>query len=477
MPLTRRNILVIALALWAVLCYFICSWFTPFVGDDLLMWHNGSRDAMSALGVLKHAACYWLDATGRLGDMFNPLVYNHIPFWMLCLINGVMTGAFLLLFALWAGRTTLARVTAFCAAVILLPWCSLWMEFATAINYVWASAIILAALFVILNPKTSNLKPITAALLAAIAGAMHEASGVALSAGLFVAVIVPGLRAKLSRRQMLMTGAFVAGALFAALSPGIWGRVGAPLSSGFATPSIAWRLVAWNWPTMLLIVLTAALARKTRILHNLPFVVFATAAVASLVFSMPAGVGLRVTWFGQTFALIALWQLLGQVLAAPSRKCTAALVAITALTAAAQLAATALWQYRLGTQTRQAVEQYRASETGTVTIDYTPDSQVPWYVLRKVHGVPDADDSHYLNTLNTVYSHGTKRALFVRPSNPIRNHLPHNAQTLHRHNPEFGIPPLTIFIENNQMHIATPLVINNDTLWSIDTFDNDPGYD
>lgn len=479
MLLRHKNTIIIALALWVALCYFICSLYTPFVGDDLLMWYYGDYDMHKVCGLLRHAARYWLYGTGRLGDIFNPLVYNLIPHWLLYTINGIMHGALLLLIALWSSRNTAGRTLAMAVAIVALPWCSLWMEFATAINYVWAGAIVLSALWLIIyaRPMQSRVATIAALLYAAMGGGMHEASGLPISAGLLVWLYFGIRQGSISKTTRNLAIAFMVGTLFVTASPGIWGRLGAPLSTGFVTPGIAHRIFVWNWPTMLLIAVCALRHKRVFSLIDSPFVIFAIAAVASLVFSTPSGVGLRVTWFGQLFAMIAIFMIMADKMPRPASATSRVITIIASIVIVSQTAVTAYWQKRLGSETRHVVEQYRASANGQVIADFTDDADLPWYVLRKVHGVPDADDSHYLNTLNTAYSGDTKPTVIIRASAPVSNSLPAGARTVWRHDPRLQIPPLTVIDTPEGMLIATPFTIAGDTLWSITPFDNDPGTD
>lgn len=107
--------------------------------------------------------------------------------------------------------------------VVGMPWYDSMCLFIGQTNYVWAGAFVIMALLLLMRRRPVRLR-IPAAIFCAMAGAFHEAAGLPVAVGLVVYNV-------LNRRRptdRLLTAFFIAGALFATLSPGIISRAGNP---------------------------------------------------------------------------------------------------------------------------------------------------------------------------------------------------------------------------------------------------------
>lgn len=85
------------------------------------------------------------------------------------------------------------------------------------------------------------------------------------------------------------------------------------------------------------------------------------------------------------------------------RIATSVIASILAIAVVLHLTLLAVWQEKLGIETRKAISLMQKSDDGLIFMDFTPDIAQPWYLLRKPHGVPDADDTYYRARVSKYY--------------------------------------------------------------------------
>lgn len=406
-PCHRKYALPLLLAILAAAAFGIAFRGLPLVGDDLhyhsafLYWDTLWRQWVTRMHL------HWLENNSRLGDMLNPLVLNLAPGWLRAAAAGVGAGGFFfgaMACARWRSPALLFTLMVFC-----LPWASLWMEHVCMINYVMSSALAFGCLWLLLECKTGKVR--TVMLWAGlpfffIAGGMHEALGLPLALSLVVYALVEGQRRKRTEAEVWAVVAMIAGGLFSISSPGNFTRASAANSGG---ENVILLLFGSAFFVLILAAACVYLAIKRRremleLVHS-DWLVFALMALFPTAFLLVSGFGGRPGWFAQVFALVALMRLPWGINAG-GRRVLAVTGAAGAVAAIAHLCMLALWQQRLSAEMRRMVELYQevASTDGIVFFNYTHDSDLPPYLLHRVRGVPDNDDSNYLISL--AYSYG-----------------------------------------------------------------------
>lgn len=389
--------------------YALMSFYMPLTGDDLsfaAIYHNLEATWKGIPIVLRR---HWLEMNNRMGDMLTVILFGtaSLPVW--ALLNGAgSAGFFIAAMKAWSGKgQTALRMIFISLLSFTLPWATLWMEFCTQVNCVWAAACGITAVIIAFygNPRASAAWRWLMLPFCLIAGWMHEAQGVPLACGVIFYLLLSPFRKEASTVRILSAIAIITGGLMHLLSPVIYARSAQPLIEPW------WRIIALSafW-VIVLIILTVWTAWKRKDvftgLIRSPWSIFFASALAGVPVMLAAGFSGRPGWFAEVNALIAIflmadrlgWRLHGKF---------STLVSVTLfLCLAFHYVEVARWQRQLGLETRQFISRLHASPDGVIYLDYTPDSDLPWWLLRKVHGVPDADDDGYLMASAKAYSGG-----------------------------------------------------------------------
>lgn len=410
----------------AIYCFLAFN--IPLLGDDLGFFSRYAEENDCRYALPRFMYRQWLWNNGRFADMLSPLWLNILPLWLTAVITGFAISAFYY-FTIRLAEPRHKLNSAYKILIIFIisftfRWDAIWMEFMTIFGYVYSSAFALAALWLLLSRRRScsQLQPLSAlrsSLLAwvsipfcFIAPAMHEALGFPLAAGLIIYFLTSKSWKELEIARKLMAMAIILGGLFPLTSAPSWSRVG-----GMLQPEPIWEmlLTSTGWLCILLIVVTVISFRNLHRLLSLirtPWIVFTAASLLSCGFMIVSGFGGRTGWFCQLFALIALFQILPQ----PKRVgiVTTIIGWLMAVAIVFHFCSVAVWQYRLAEESRQVIAEYKASSDGIVYFDYINEPELPWYLLRKTHGVPDDDDSYYRYRMGLHYGHG--RPLIILPT-------------------------------------------------------------
>lgn len=154
------------------------------------------------------------------------------------------------------------------------------------------------------------------------------------------------------------------------------------------------------------------------------WIFFATASIISLAFMYLSRFGGRTGWFAQMYALIALFILLSKSDLKINRKATVIMSIVIGIVLMFHLSAMAVYQFRLNMETGEVISLYKNAEDGIVFYDYTQDTELPWYLMHKNHGVPDDDDTYYRYRMKIHYSNGKQLAILPTAFYPIPDSIP-----------------------------------------------------
>lgn len=405
----------------------------PMLGDDIV-FHDGYLQQKGGwLKFLKYCHSLWSWNNGRLADMLAGFGLAILPVWCNALISGASTA--LMMWMIPRSADSLAQrplgLTAWMVTLSLaaftLRWDTLWMEYITQYNYVYSAAWVLGVLWLLLYSGLTSSERWGWVMwpLGFVAGAMHEGAGLPVAAGLVIWIAFSG---EWKRRSPIWRGGAVclgAGALASFLSPGNFGRPGTLLQ-----PDPLWEMTLLSGCYVLLLAMTLiwiGLRRGGRQLLRLlksPLTVYAVAGISSSMLMYVSGYGGRPGWFGQIFSLVALVALWSDawVCTAPGPGWRIARIILDTglfLLLGIHYTAVGIYQQRLARETREVISLYRSSPDGIINYDYTPDTQLPqWLLLRKTHGVPDEDDTHYRTWFSRHYGHGHPLAILPRSFSP-----------------------------------------------------------
>lgn len=404
------------LLLWIVLTYTIVIFFMPPVGDDLGFIYSFEEQNDCWYALLRYCYRHWIWNNGRTADMLSPLPLCLMPVWLRAILNGIMT-SLLPVSILWLGgirSLTSAKGSPISVFVIFLciftfRWDAIWMEFLPMINYVWGASAGISTICLLLQQKYKFPKYsiIITAPLCFIAMGCHEAFGAAASCGLILFLIFSAWWKENDICKKIVMISAIAGGFFPLSSTAAYGRIGMMLQ-----PEPWWEIIFTSgiYP-LVMIILTVGLliCKRTRFKELLqsPWIIFSTAAVISSVMMLMSQFGGRTGWFANIFGLIAIIQLFNwKKIEMPSKTFSAILKSLMSVAIVLHLCLVCYWQIILSTETREVINQYKESTDGNVFYDYTADNDLPWIIMRKVHGVPDADDTYYRYRIEKHYGNG-----------------------------------------------------------------------
>jgi len=404
-------------------CYLVISSSLSLLGDDLSFFKRTEPYAGSDFYLFyKHIAGMWFWSNGRLQNIITPALFQYVPPVVLWIVNASAVVLLFFMVEKWCSlRSAASQLAIVCVLAFGLPWWDMFLLFDVNIGYTGGMGLALLALWFFFRkrplPQSFCVKS-ALFLLGIVASGMHEALGLPLCLSLSAYLYFSSGFARIDPARKWMLTGIVIGTLYCALAPGIWMRMGSdwvddgpwwkllPVSSYFVIVLIPAVVAVWFW-------------RRDVILRLLrtPWSVFAMMSLMSLPIVAAGGIIGRSGFFGQVSAIIALVLLLKE--SAPdfklSRKCTAIVASLLAFVLLVHYLEFTRYQLRMNREVRAAVSGYLASPTGAVYMDYTNEPDLPWYVLRKTRGVPDADD-FYLCTSLTKWIGTPERPFTVLPS-------------------------------------------------------------
>lgn len=408
MPRLHRGIagpvLVLAVALLTALLYA----FMPYSGDDYAYfthWDTTSPLA-SLLGFPREVARHWYHVNGRLANFIAPPLLAAVPRWLLASACGVAMWLMLCMSLKWSGvwRRHHVLATLLIAVVVLaFPWWDSMQLFDCQFNYVWTSALVLSALWLITasTRDTAPVKPwktFGTAIVAIAGGMMHESASLPLLVGL-AAWRALDIRRPLPRRTRTLLLCFLFGTVVAATSPGIWHRAAAVSEPNDTLLWLFLKSDAIVGVFYAALLASAAFPRGRRLLRSMfasPVLILAVATLPALAISLRSGIVGRSGWFASLYAIIALTDLLRRldlrIRPALSRAAAAAL----ALLVVAHYAGCIVWQHRRYADFRRFEKAYAESSDGVVALDHIRDTQLPTWTLNRTRGIPDPDDVYQL---------------------------------------------------------------------------------
>lgn len=409
MPRIHRGIAGPALALAVALLTALLYAFMPYSGDDyayLTHW-DASSPLASILRFPREVAHHWYHVNGRLANFIAPPLLAAVPRWLLASACGAAMWLMLYMSLKWSGtwRRHAFPATLLIAVVALaFPWWDSMQLFDCQFNYVWTSALVLSALWLITasagdTAPGSPWKTTGSALVAIAGGMMHESASLPLLVGLAAWWALDMRRRPLPRRTRTLLLCFIFGTVVAATSPGIWHRAAADSEPNdillwlFLKSDV---IVGVLYAVMAAALLTPRGRGAVRAMLASPVLILVVATLPALVISLRSGIVGRSGWFASLYALIALTDLLRRldirVRPALSRAAAVAL----ALPVVAHYAGCVVWQHRRYADFLRFEKAYENSSDGVVALDHIRDTQLPRWTLNRTRGIPDPDDVYQL---------------------------------------------------------------------------------
>lgn len=361
------------------------------------------------------------DHYGRLIDLtIAPFVLQLSPLHKIsyCLLNGIFFSLFFWLLTRLSSfrqNNVAGRMILLSIAVFALGWEFIWNEVLLFVNYVWAAAIILGAIYLACYAHIKTWIGWCLIPLCLFAGASHDATSVMMIAAVPMLFIFSPAARHYKPVQIAMLVAIWLGSVYTLSCPSYYYE-----TNRLRMFSIFELLFVSAWPQILLLVTIVMMGIwRRRLLNTLidtPWTMFMVGAVMSIPLLIFSGYPGRPAWFGQIFALVALTQISAYADIQLSKFWLKTISILLFGVILCHYAVTLYWQYRLNMETRQLITQFETAPHGTVYLDYTTYDEVPWYVMNHVKGVPDADGVYSRRKFGYAYRYGDALPLSIAPT-------------------------------------------------------------
>lgn len=384
-------------------------------GDDwAYMCVFGRADGFAAEGTqllrdtILYPAIHWMRANGRCANYLAPFLLGFLPLWAVHLVLACGAMALSVLATRLAGawhqrQRASAGALASLGVMFLLPWGDEMFTVDVALNYMFASAMILGFVWAATSSRHFNGAALCA--LGFMAGMMHEAGGAPVVIAATTYFLVHRARWKsLPRSKKAAWLCFGAGALAVTSSPGIWMRAIATAAGGRHWHM--WESLLYSAPLAIVLIAVLGVIFISRCLKpwlkaamSGPTWLFAVAAIAAVPFVAVADYVGRVGWFAQLYAMIALLRLLPAHKSNKDESITgnaACIAAALLITAHSLLTIPVL--AREGRLTRDIDRQARTAAHDRPAIVYVDFPQVtaqPWYTWGKLRSIESHSKWHF----------------------------------------------------------------------------------
>ncbi len=394
----RQNRHIALLTLCVGLYYGVFAYFTPVMGDSLLFLNEIRQYSGSAGGFDFEG---WWRFMEYMRQTDNCRLDNAVCAAVIAIDNRIITAvtcaltAMLLSLGAWLLFRRNLRATALFLAVVvfLFPWREATMAFCNYMNTMLPAALTLVFISVFLN---SRRRILLTAVIALLAGAVHEGYGAATLGG--IALYAIARKGRFEGRQWILIAAYALGWAFTVTAPGIWLRSLEQAGNGSVTLK---GLITVTMPIILTVV--AAIVRFgqfRKALRSEIGIISAGAFCVGAVLAVKAGFdNPRAMWLPALFSTILLTLTVATALRRLSHGALTVASGLTALFCVSQVTLQRKYYAR-----EEVIGQMMSeSAHGTVFMDY--DVVIPRYALIQ----PVANlwfDRLHLSVTNTGRSHG-----------------------------------------------------------------------
>lgn len=478
------------------IAYVIMGFHNPFLGDDLGFYYSFAAQDDCWYALPRSMYRHWIWNNARMADMLTPIGVYVMSVGLRAISNGIIISLlFYLISKLSLGKLSknpMLAIIIIALSAFTFRWDAIWMEFCATYNYAWGAAFALLALFLILKKsgKPGKWYWWLCIPFCFIAGAMHEAEGFPLAVGmiLYCCLNKPAFTSQDLCGKLLIL-AFILGGFFTLSSPASYSRVGSmlqPESPISMLLSSAFFVLILTGCILYMIFANRILLKK---LCKSPWILFASAAYISTAFMLLSQYGGRTGWYAQIFALIALSQFLLQLNPGIhlSNTLQNLIIIFLSIIIIFHYSTLVYWQCRLGDEAKEAINLYKKAPDGIVYMDYTNEPDLPWFLLRKTHGVPDEDDTYYRYRISKHYGHGYPFTILPSAARNLEwNNLnapckignriisPSPIGNAHIDKIVDIFPRRMIYLDNTE-YIETQFYINDNLYYLYSPVDRDPG--
>lgn len=358
--------------------------------EDSYRVYNGGNEDFSLQALWRFITEMRLVDNGRFANIVSLCMGLFVPRWLVALISGCMVAATFQLMAVFAGVRRQARpvwmLVLTVASVAMLPWRNDIIIIDYALNYVYASAVTMAALAVFKRAAVHGLRGwwlVGAIVMVFVAGAWHEGFSVPVLCGLGVYALVR--RFRLPAVFYILTLVYAAGIALLITAPAFWMRAAGEVSlPGLIASPLTYAFWVRGLCLLVVILLAIMLIRPLRrrlsgFAGAFNFVVPAVAVLGAFFILLSLRVfGERATWPCNFFAMVAIACLMNRCLGEGGVVARRVSTWVAALALTFIMACAIYWQRLLYIEHVHIEQLMKASPTGTAFYDPLDDQHVGW---------------------------------------------------------------------------------------------------
>lgn len=402
-----------AIVLAIAALYSILTWITPLYLDDWSYLSNWRDDVgntgFSLQGLLRYYEYVRGYDNGRIALMLCPLPTAISPFRELFpVINGALVAYIIVMSARFAGMASSGAETAasgtgsrdngifrlaltWGCVIVFLPWSDTIFVAAYSLNYIWASAITLAFLYLLYKGERTGWTPLRGAVcifLAILTGGWHESIALAALCGLGLLVLIRKFR--FSPMFFIAAGVCLASTVAFMFSPGMLSRIGNNVGHVSHTLPLKFYLGALVPAAIMILLLFFQSGRRIVIetIRTDIITVCIGAIIAGYVIGLASVNTPRSFFFpnlaGAVLTVALIIRMLREIPSRPGPYRLAAGGYILAVACIFQTIAVIYWQERYTEDWRNVITRLEASPSGTVFYDSPNPTSPPFYTL----GIP-----------------------------------------------------------------------------------------
>lgn len=380
--------------------FFLFLW-SPYQGDDL-----GYRSVLEGANPFTQwggtyfnwLSFHWHYGNGRMADKLMPVLFL-LPKWIVALICASFTGLMYFLSIKSASIKSVGWGMVVIGLIYFaLPWWDSFFLFACQTNYVWTSALILAAYYFAFSRGDF---PWWLGAAACLVGCMmHEGATIPFLIGV-ISYFLLNLRAP-SLKQWLAIFCVILGTLFV-LSPGARMRIE---NVGTGDDSLFWLLIksvpiAILLSLYLIVCLISPKWRKVFLkLMKSPVLILAAASFAGIFICAYSGIVGRSGWFAELWAIIVFAWIFRETALKWADALAVGIFDCILLSVVLCVA----WQCEARREYSNFLERYLLADDGIVYMEFTKDSRQPTLITHnRVRGIPDTDDWYLKERMSHFY--------------------------------------------------------------------------
>lgn len=376
--------------------FLLLALWTPLMQDDLVFMAQSADFGGAAPGEAPgfswsawagHCRLMYAENNGRLANILAPLGAWLLPQWGRALLTGLCAAWILWIAARMAsgrGGDWRAMLAMWALSLVAWPWRDRLMFWDYALNYLFASALLLPFLSLYCKRHPSGWQVAAGAACGFFGAWMHDGSALCMVAAVGALAILR--RVRLSKARWVMAAALLLGTVVVLSSPGEWQRASGEVGSGSLVGNLFTSLRIEPLVWVLAAVSVVAVCRIGRVPRDWygGDLLTACALMAFCSFGMsvlldPSG---RYGWQASVFASVVLFGLWRKAaVGVPGWFRTAATVA-AALFAVVVMTAAVSFQRRLWMENDAVMAEAGMSDTGTVFRDVLSAADEPLAAMR-----------------------------------------------------------------------------------------------